>query len=196
MRLLRLFGNKTKPVWAAACHTAYTDKKGRKYYAYQDETDMGVFRYGEMEKCFLELRYGMDYADIANAMQKAINQSSKKGQMTPDFTQISFLAQEIIDRKNMLIIPDILFNICATTLIREDENPYVIDQEILQQKVSTFKAEIQQGGLHAFFHANGWLKLIGLPGISLNGFLQLMTDSVTGLKYRSRIMEALISGEA
>lgn len=182
-RLFRTLIPRTKPKWAAPCRLVYTDTLGRRYYQYQDEMDMTIFRRGELEKCQMELRFGTDYASVIDGIKDSLNRSNKKtGRMEADIVTAGYLTQELIDRKDLLLIPDILFRICANTLIREDENPHIVDQEILDQKLETFKSEIQRGGLHAFFLETGLLKSAGISNISQSDFSRLMTDSEQRLK--------------
>lgn len=182
-RLYRRIIPRSKPAWATLCKLAYEDSNGMRYYQYQDELDMSLFRRGEIEKAKMELRYGTDYTDVVNGIKGAINRPNRKsGRMEPDIATAGYLVQELIDRKDLLIIPEILFKICATTLIREDENPYLVDQEILEQKIAVFKHEIQRGGLHAFFQESGLLNLINLPNISRAELTRLMIDSEQRLK--------------
>lgn len=167
-----------KPEWAALCKLAYTDKSGRRYYQYADELNMNcVYRKGEIEKCMMELRYGSDYSKVIDEMKASVNGFDKQGNMRPDMVKTGYLIQELIDRKDILLLPEILFKICANTLIREDENPYLVDEEVLEEKIATFKSEIQTGGLHAFFQSVDLLKLIGLSNISIIDFNRLMTAS-------------------
>lgn len=174
---------RTKPSWAALCKQVYIDQAGRRYYQYQDETDMTIFRKGEIEKCQMELRYGTDYADVVDGIKAALNKSNRKtGRMEPDITASGYLVQELIDRKDLLVVPEILFRLCSHTLIREDENPNIVDHEVLDQKIETFKREIQRGGLHAFFQENGLLKSLGMSNISPHEFSRLMTDSEQRVK--------------
>jgi len=177
-RLYRKLIPRNKPSWAALCKQVYIDKQGRRYYQYQDEGDMTLIRRGEIEKCQMELRYGSDYSDVIEGVRSSLNNANRKsGHMEPDIVTAGYLIQELIDRKGILVVPEILFALCSNTLIREDENPYLVDHEILEEKISTFKQEIQRGGLHAFFQANDLLKLVGMSNISLSDFNRLMTDS-------------------
>lgn len=188
MRLLTKLFPKRKPEWAALCSVAFTDKKGRRYYKYNDELDMNILRKGEIEKYQLELRYGSDMEDVCEAMKVAVGSSDKKGNMTPDVGMIGYLTQELLDRKEMLLLPDILFKILATTLIREDESPSVIDEEILEEKLITFKEEIQSGGLFPFFQSGVLLRLTDLSNISIIDFKRLMTESQQRIQNLNRVV--------
>lgn len=184
--------SKTKPKWASLCSLAYTDKLGRKYYKYNDPLDMCVKRKGEIDKCLMELRYGSNMGDVLNAMKAALNAPDKAGNIKPDLVNIGYLTNELTDRGAMLLLPEILFKLCANMLIRADENPYIVDVEILNEKVETFTKEIQRGGLHDFFQRTGLLKLIGLSGISKTELMQYMTASETKEQENNRI-QSLIS---
>lgn len=182
MRLLRKLFPKSKPAWASVCTAVFIDSHGRRYYSYNDDMDMSIIRKGEIERYRMELRYGTDIEDICTAMQSAIGASDKKGNMSPDIAMVGYLIQELQDRRIMLAIPDILFSMLATTLIREDEQPHIIDGEILKQKCATFKQELQHGGLASFFQQTGLSGLLGFSGISISEFQRLMTGSMHRLQ--------------
>jgi len=173
---------------------AYTDKSGKRYYKYNDNLDMCVYRKGEIDKCLMELRYGSSYLDVLNALRDSMNEHDKRGNMKPDIVKVGYLVNELYDREDMLLISDILFKVCANTLIREDENPYIVDQEILDEKVNVFKSEIQRGGLHAFFHSLDLLRLIGLSTTSPIELTRYMIDSETKLANQRKVLEVLTSG--
>lgn len=183
----RIIG-KRKPKWAALCTHIYTDKIGRKYYAYNDELDMPILRKGEIEKHLLELRYGSDFEDVLIAMKKALSLSDKKGNIKPDLVMIGYLIQELLSRKEFLVIPEIMFRIVITILIREDETPYTIDAEISDEKMDIFKREMQDGGLADFFHSTGLLKYVGLSHISTIDLRGLMKGSQQLLKKVNQIV--------
>lgn len=183
--------SKKKPVWASLCSMVYADKKGNRYYKHNDQLDMSVIRKGEIDKCLLELRFGANYHDVFSALKDSLNEHDKRGNMKPDLSKVGYLVNELADREEMLIVPDILFKICANTLIREDESPFVVDHEILGEKVDVFKKEIQRGGLHGFFHSLDLLKLIGLSTTSPVELMQYMIDSETKLHNQKRMIQAL-----
>lgn len=178
-----------KPEWAARCSLAYKDKKGNRYYQYNDMLDMCVHRKGEIDKCLMELRFG-NKEDVLDALKLTLS-AHKKGVIKPDLVTMGYLVNEITDRENMLIIPDILFKLCANTLIRHDENPYIVDEEILIEKISTFKAEIKRGGLHGFFQSVGLLRLIGLSNISTTDFQQSMNKADQARDQQKNLLHTL-----
>lgn len=188
--MIRNLFNKAKPSWASLCSVAFKDKQGRRYYSYNDMLDMSILRKGEMEKYLIELRYGSDLSDVCEAMKEALGAADKKGNMNPDLPMIGYLVQEIIDRKKMLVVPEIMLKIIATTFIREDENPVIIDEEIMDQKLATFKTELQHGGLAHFFHSAGFHRLIGLYNISINELTQLMNESLRRTQSLKRILSS------
>lgn len=165
-----------KPSWAAKCVLAYTDKSGMRYYTYADGLDMPVDREGEIEKCLMELRFGKDYSDVIAELNASLNNFDKSGRAVVDLTKIGYLASELSDREELLTTPDILFKICANALIREDESPYEVDQEVLIQKVQTFKSELRHGGLADFFQLGGLTRFVNLSITSQSDLIRFMND--------------------
>lgn len=194
MRFSKLFP-KTKPKWAALCSLKHTDKNGLRYYQYIDELDMPLMRKGEIDKCNMELRFGSDYEDVFDALKDALCASDRKGNMQPDLQTASYLTQELIDRRELLVLPDIMMEIASHALIREDENPAIVDREILQEKIEVFKKEIQGGGLHGFFQSSGLLSLIGLSNITILEFSKLIDNSQERLSQFQKITGLCTSGK-
>lgn len=184
---------KKKPAWAALCQVKYIDKQKRKYYQYTDEFDMPLVRKGWIDKLIMELRYGSDYDYVIEKLKESLNAHEKKGVMAPDIQTAGYLVQELIDRKKMLLIPDVLFEVLCVTLIREDENPELEDHEIEQEKIATFKKEIKQGGLFPFFQSGGILKLFGLPNCSITEFNRRISDSIAHMERFQMILSPRIS---
>lgn len=154
---------------------------------------MCVLRKGEIDKCLMELSYGRDYLDIFKGIKNMLGETDKRGNIKPNISGVGWLVDEVMQRDKYLIIPDVLMKICANTMIREDENPHIVDAEILDEKVATFKAEIQRGGLHDFFYSSGTLKLLGLSNISTTEFNSLMIASELMQEKHERIKACISS---
>jgi hypothetical protein len=163
----------TKPLWAAKCDMKHIDNTGRAYYKFVDELDMPLLRKNEIDKGLMEMRYGSDLDDVLTAMDDSLNEFSG-GKIKPNTTQIGFFCKELKDRKKYLIEGETLFKICANTLIREDESPYVVDQTILKEKIETFKNEINEKGLYLFFCKVDLMIYLNLSNISITQFAQMM----------------------
>lgn len=186
MNLLKYFRKKKeatpiKPQWAAKCDMVHVDNSGKAYYKFTDELDMPILRKNELDKNLMELRYGSDLDDVLASMTGALNESHG-GKIKPNTTQIGFFCKELRDRKKYLIEGETLFKICANTLIRDDESPYLVDQTLLKEKCETFKNEINENGLYLFFCKVDLRKYLNLSSISIPQFAQMMRSSNARMK--------------
>jgi hypothetical protein len=81
------------------------------------------------------------------------------------------------ERQNTIIHRDILLNIAATWLIRDDENPNVINPDVHQKKLEAFE-EMCKEGEHDFFTRAGIDPLLPLLSISPDEFKMLWEHNI------------------
>jgi len=187
--LEKIFKKKNvKPLWAAKCTLAHIDNSGKCYYKFTDELDMPLLRKNELDKNLMELRYGSDLDDVLTSIDGALNEL-QGGKLKPNLTAVGFFCKELKDRKKYLIEAETIFKLCANTLIREDESPYLVDQAILKEKLEVFKSEISESGLYLFFCKAGSMKYLNLSDISIPQFAQMMRMS----KWKMRATRDMIS---
>lgn len=151
-----LFDEQGKPPSFDLLETIFVDSNGKQYYRYKDDFDIPILRKGKLEQLIKELNYGISKDEMTlflDAMEKALN----KGQA--DVSKIGFLVTQMRERKEILIHPEILFEMVTTLYIREDENPTLIDEEIHADKFQQLKKD-SQGGLYDFFYTAGLQKYI------------------------------------
>jgi hypothetical protein len=146
------FDSQAKPIDFENLEMKFIDSNGKKYYSFSNDDDIPLLRKGRLETHLKELQMGLSSGnidEILNYMERALN----KGQ-SPDIAKIGHAIVEIRNRKNLLIHPEIMFNLVSVLYIREDETPGKIDEEIHAQKVDQFKKD-SQGGLYDFFYNSG-----------------------------------------
>lgn len=134
----------------------FIDSKGKRYYRYPNDMDIPILRKGALEKCLMEIESGLSSRELAmilDAMKKALN-FRKGDRMIPDLSKVGFLIEEINNRKDMLIHPELLFKAVSILYIREDENPAKVDEEITRQKESQLREDSKEG-LYDFFYTSG-----------------------------------------
>jgi hypothetical protein len=134
----------------------FRDSKGRAYYAYPNDLDLPLKRKGEMERVLLEIEAGISKSEldlIVDSGIAAINRV-KDGRPAPDLGTVLYLFHEMKIRKDILIHPELLFEAVAIMYIREDEDPAVVDKEILNEKIEQFKLD-SKDGLYDFFYRSG-----------------------------------------
>ncbi len=130
----------------------FVDSNGKPYYSVENDFDMPLDRIRAIEICVLGIMAGLDNKEmvlIRESMEKAINGGNK-----PNIAHIGHLLIEWKRREEMLLHPDLMFDLVAYKYVREDEDPAVIDKEIHKQKIDQFKKDSKEG-LYDFFYRAG-----------------------------------------
>jgi len=136
---------------------SFIDSNGKQYYSTINDFDMPYERTKALEKAVMRLRSGLSEEEhdlILDTIEKALN-SGKKSELAV----IGHCVIEMRKRKDLLLHPEIMFDIAALRYIREDEKPYIVDPEIHRQKVKQFIKD-SEGGLYDFFYKAGLSKFI------------------------------------
>jgi hypothetical protein len=131
---------------------SFVDSNGKIHYTPINDFDTPILRTKAIETAVLAITRGLSNDEIKKfiaAMKKAIGEGKK-----PDVAMIGHLIIEMEKREDMLLHPDLMFDLVAYRYIREDEDPAVIDKEIHAQKVEQFKKDSREG-LYDFFYAAG-----------------------------------------
>lgn len=129
MKLLNIFKRKqAKPINDNLMH-CYTDKEGVKYYTYKNITDLPAIRLVNIEKetRFVEMYMTEDVLRIALKMMKEAGNKQ-------DWVQVFSIIQDLEIRLKFLSEEKTLLKLAALYFFEEGENPYKIDDNILDNK--------------------------------------------------------------
>lgn len=135
----------------------FVDSEGRRYFKVKNDFDLPILRAKELEKRLQRNMSGLSDNNLnmfIKAMKKALNDGKK-----PDLSMIGHLLIEMERRQDLLLHEDIMFDIVAFTLIREDEDPAVIDLNIHDEKVKQFMKDSKEG-LFDFFYRAGLMEYL------------------------------------
>jgi hypothetical protein len=127
----------------------FVDSNGKIYYSPENDFDTPLERIKAIEICVRQLSAGISDSEmkkIREAMKKALNEGRK-----PDLARIGHLVIEMEKREEMVLHPDVMFDLVANKCIREDEDPFIIDKKIHQEKIAQFKKD-SVDGLYDFFY--------------------------------------------
>jgi hypothetical protein len=130
----------------------FVDSKGRIYYSPENDFDTPLERIKAIELCVRQISAGLSESEqdkIDLAMEKALGEGKK-----PNIPMIGHLIIERKRRKEMILHPDVMFDLVATKYIREDEDPFVMDKIVHQEKIEQFKKD-SVDGLYDFFYQAG-----------------------------------------
>ena len=125
-------------------------KDGYDYLRFPKEVNMPLERFALSMSLLERLSSGLSGSEmesILTEMEKALGaglSNPKNAAVVANYINI------IRERQNTVIHKDLLLNIAATWVIREDEDPYIINADIHKEKLNTFESMCREGS-HDFF---------------------------------------------
>ncbi len=140
-------------------------KDGYNYLRFPKETNMPLERFS-MSMALLERLSsgisGTEMESILEGMEKAL----AAGLTNPKNAALVATYIHIIrERQDTIIHRDLLLNIAATWIIRDDEDPTIINNDIHKEKLDVFEKMCKEGS-HDFFTRLGIEPLIPLMSMS------------------------------
>lgn len=164
----------------------FVDSNGVQYYTFKDRFDVPLLRFQEMEKRVMQLSSNLTEKNVdlfCDAMEKALNKGKNS-----DIAMIGHLVHEIRERKEILLNEEIMFALVANWYIRDDENPAVVDEVILKEKIEQFKKD-SKDGLYDFFYTAGLKTYIPYLEDLKDDFNEFITMSNIKLKALEKQMQ-------
>ena len=127
----------------------FTALSGRKYYSFPESMGLPTKRYAKVLEHFDWLKNGISPQDFDQISQELSNCLAHIRAKTKDANEMSKKAGLLLaefDRRRAHSFPYyILHNLVADVLIREDENPNLISNQIHAEKCDEIEAEIEAG---------------------------------------------------
>lgn len=159
----------------------FTDSNGKKYYGYSDKMAMSFDRFGALNEFYIWWSNGLsenslnDLLDIADkALETGIIRMEAGKRVNA--IKIGAVLNELRTRKDMVRHVELVYNIIACQLIREDEDLFSYSAKIQLEKVEHFKKEVENN--NAFFlHMKEYKQLFNSAIMSPEEFLKYAQDS-------------------
>jgi hypothetical protein len=165
---------------------------GHTYYRFPKEVNMPLERFAMSMTLLERLSSGLSGSEmdkILNEMEKAL----AAGLSNPKTAALMGAYIHVIrERQNTVIHRDLLLNIAATWIIRDDENPAVVNPDVHQQKLTLFE-ELSKGAAHDFFYNVGIEPLMPLFNISPEEFQILWEYNTVEVQKLSESLRRLSS---
>lgn len=151
---------------------AFLAPDGKRYYRFPSNTMMPFLRVSKQQDFLIYLSSALSESELEsllNEMDKALTEGLTAGK---NAAKIGSLIQQIRERKNKCVQTELMVNIVAVSLIREDERPSVFDNEIHMQKVAMLLTEADK--VDSFFFQLTELKnLLNLSNLTGGQFKEL-----------------------
>jgi len=189
--LPKIFKRKPKNEYLPKLELAF-EHKGVKYYRFQQKVSIPAARFIHVDQ-LLELRSlglsGQEMDKILELMDAAL---VKDMSSPPNIAKIGHLIECIKQRRDLVLHKDILINMAAYLLIREDEDPVNVHKGIHTEKVELFES-LADGGQKAYdFFMNAALKpLSELQRLSEEEFIQLWENNTMRIKAMQKTLKRL-----
>lgn len=157
---------------------AFVDLKGISYYQFPEGAPLPTERYGKLTEYLMWMDGGFHKAELLNmkdAMNKAFIAAAK------DLTKLSvvgYLIEELGSRSEMVVHTELLFNMVAVTMVRQDENPEHFNEMIHAKKIIAFKEFVAERGSNFFFMKFPLKELKHLRELSESEWTAYWSDSI------------------
>lgn len=168
---------------------------GYNYLKFPKETNMPLERFSLSMSLLERLSSGISGTEmegILEGMEKALSaglSNPKNAALVATYIHI------IRERQDTIIHRDILLNIAATWIIRDDENPTIVNNDIHKEKLEVFE-KMCNGGAHDFFTRLGIDPLMPLMSMSPSDMqklweynLEAQRNLIKALKHLDSVQE-------
>lgn len=163
------FEYQVKPRGLEGTSQKFIDSEGRRYYAYDDDNQIPIKRLSAIQEAHMELSRSLTANELSmflDAMDTALNDIVKpQGKKITGLPRLGHILGEMRLRNDQLIHEEILFKLAAILYIREDEDPAIVDMDVLEQKIKQFRKDAA-GGLHDFFYQDGLRRYMPFANMS------------------------------
>jgi len=176
VKLLRLFNRWNQKQLSYNLVKVFTHD-GYNYLRFPKETNMPLERFSMSMALLERLSSGISGSEmelILEGMEKALSAgltNPKNAALVATYIHI------IRERQDTIIHRDLLLNIAATWIIRDDEDPSIINNDIHKEKLEVFEKMCKEGS-HDFFTRLGIEPLIPLMSMSPSDFQKLWEYNV------------------
>jgi len=148
----------------------FTDKKGRKYYTFASGT-MPFVRYQQQREFHRWLQIGQSEAEYLGLIDHGAASLTKgvKG-----LTTVSKVMNELKFRVNT-IRPQLVYQMMAVSIVREDENPLGFHKEIQDEKVEMIEKDMTED-MQFFFALKPLMPLLSKPPHTKQKFQNILRN--------------------
>lgn len=179
---------KKKPDWKKDCEFQFKDSQGLDYYRYVDEMQLPIKRTEAVQIAIREIQNKISDQDLKAFLE---NHNKILFGSEPNEKKLELLARHaaILKERTEFTVaaPDLLMNLTAYLYIREDEDPYSIDEVIHEEKIKQFTID-SRGVLAVFFYNAGLSAYLPSPSGLRDGTERLLKKSAE-IAMKGREME-------
>lgn len=181
--------------WKSGCEFM-VEMDGHKYYRFRDSGDVPLVRYKEIQAVLIQLDNRLTSDELLNILSIARESvvAAIEGQSRKDrgkgLQQCLWAIQEAESRhKELGLHTDLIVELAALNLIRDDENPFEINEGIQAEKLRLFKREFVN---HDFFLSAGMNEFLPNAGQLAAVWQQLWQTSDQHQQKKKEIFQSIL----
>lgn len=190
-----LQAERVKSRWIENTDFAF-ELEGKNYLKFRSATDLPLPRLERMQVALIQLENRLTRAELStlieiaeNALNNAVN-TIKTKQKIENIQTAYWVFQEIKSRQTDLMFhPELLCELAALTIIEENEDATVIDENVHRAKVELF---MRQGGTADFFTRAGVISLFPNPELLLQKSVELWEMHLNQVKLSKKTYDTIL----
>lgn len=190
-----LQAERVKSRWIENTDFAF-ELEGKNYLKFRSATDLPLPRLERMQVALIQLENRLTRAELStlidiaeNALNNAVN-TIKTKQKIENIQTAYWVFQEIKSRQTDLMFhPELLCELAALTIIEENEDATVIDENVHKAKVELF---MRQGGTADFFTRAGVISLFPNPELLLQKSVELWEMHLNQVKLSKKTYDTIL----
>jgi len=169
---------------------SFFDDQCKGYYEFPKSVDLPICRLGKLQEFMMWMQKGVSQEEYIKALDKAEEALVDVLKSGKNASKIGFVLHELRDRCNMVLHDELFYNVLATQIIRDDEDPTIFNNEIHMQKVAEFK--LLDAKSDAFFlDTQKYLEQFGLSNITRAQLQKLLHECRIVREASERMLNSL-----
>ena len=174
----QFLSNQFKPVGFEQLELSFLDSNSKKFYKFTDKMALPLERWAHLNKYLALYERGLS-GEALDELLDAMEQAIEDGITNPkkkSAAKIGAIIHQMRWRKGMIVPTELLYNILAVQLVREDENIEAFDNEMQMKKVEQLKIEVEKFGCGFFLPFKELKKLYDFSTMSGSEWEQFWND--------------------
>lgn len=157
---------------------AFTDLQGKSYYQFPQDSPMPTVRFGPLTDRLMWMDGGFHKKELLAIKEEIVKTALAATKNLELLGTVIALGEELGSRSEAVLHTELLYEIVAIGLVREDENPEVFNERIQAEKVKAFKEFVLERGSYFFFQKFPLKELKHLKEMSETEWAQYWHDSL------------------
>ena len=165
-------------------------ENGYTYSRFPKEVNMPLERFAMSMSLLERLSCGLSGEEMDSILTEMEREVASGLSNPKSSARVAAFIHVIRERQSSVIHKEILLNIAATWIVRDDEDPNTINNEVHAEKVTAFE-KMCSGGAHDFFTRMGIEPLMPLISISPEEFQILWEFNVQAQRKLTQMIQSI-----